>query len=422
MLKSFSICAAQAARLAARTALLCPLWWAAIWPQAHAQTAAPAPAPAAELRPQVRQHLLAAQTALQAQQAQTALSQAALALALPALNDSERQWLWRVQATAAMRLQDWPLAVQSLDALLALPGLSGGDRLAFQESLVHAAVQLKDWPRAARVAQAYVQANGPLPAMRTAWLQGLSMQGQHAQLAQEMRQLLARDAAQNHVTPEAELRMLGMSQRQLKDDAGYSATLLRLLQLHPSPAYWADAVPRLLNHPAAQPRHELEVYRLLQASGNLTEAGEFAEMATLAIKAGLPSMALSVIAQAEKAGVWGKGADAAAHQRLQAQAQAKAKEDDAALPPLMASARRAAEWAAVGQALDARQQWAQAVSAFERAQQAGDARRPDELRLHHGISLFHAGQKSAARAQWAAIETPGMAAELARFWALLARD
>ena len=373
------------------------------------------------LRPEVLKPLSAAQEALKGNQTEQALRLATQAAAVPALTEPEQQLVWRLQAVAALRLQQWDLAIQRLDGLLGLASVPAADRLPLQEMLVNASIQNKDAARTVRVARQYLQAGGQLAGVRTALLQSLSVQGEHKALVQEMQAFIAQDQAQGRKTPEADLRLMGAACLQLKDEAAYFGVLKQLLGLYPSKAYWADAIVRLTNLPQFNSRYELDGYRLLAETGNLEEAAEYAEMAALALKAGLPAEALRVLDKGQALGVLGKGPEAAAHARLQAEARKKSQEDEALLPQLEQSAKDGNAWVAVADAHAAKLNWPAALAAYDKAWNAGGLRREAEVRLHHGMALFKGGHKAVAMAQWQAIQGDSTATELAALWALLAR-
>ncbi len=380
---------------------------------AHAQTGV--------MRAEVQKPLLAAQEALKNNQFDQALRLAGEAAAVPALTPVEQQFVWRLQAVAALRAQQWAVAIDRLEALLGLSDVPAADRLALQEMLVNASIQKKEPARTVRVARQYLQAGGTNLSVRTALLQSLSLLGEHPRLLQDMEGFLQQDRLQNRKTPEAELRLMGAANLQLKDPQGYFSVLMRLIDLYPSKAYWADTIVRLTNLPGFNSRYELDAYRLLAETGNLEESAEYTEMAELALKAGLPAEALRVLEAGHQKGILGKGAEAAAHARLLEQARKKAQEDDAMLPQLEQGARDGNAWMAVAEAHAAKQNWPAAVVAYDKALQAGGLRREAEAGLRRGIALFKAGRKADAQAQWKALQGDSTAVQLASLWTLLAR-
>jgi tetratricopeptide (TPR) repeat protein len=220
-------------------------------------------------------------------------------------------------------------------------------------------------------------------------------------------------------TPESELRMLAVSQRQMKDDSGYNSTLKRLIQNYPSKAYWAEMIPRVARQANFNARFDLDLYRLLEQTGNMEDAYEYEEMANLALKAGLPAEASRVLEQAYATGRMGKGSDAVNHQKLRQQIQLRLNEDDKALSALEKSAKDANALASLADVYAAKQKWDQSQALYSKALAMGGLRREAETRLHAGIALFKLGQKAEANTLWDSIQGDATAIELAQLWKTL---
>lgn len=401
-------------RLNLRAALL-PLACSALLSLSPAWAQTPA---APTLRPEVQKPLLAAQEAYGAKQYEQALRLANDALAVPQLTPQERVTAHRSRAAAANALQNWDATIQSLEEVVGSDRLSDADRRVMLEVLINASLQKKDYPRVVTWARQYIAQGGDKPAFRTVLVQSLSLLGEHRQVIEEMLKKLESDAQARIKTGEQELRLMALAYQKLKDDAGYLQTLKRLLALYPAKAYWEDAVGRLANQSGFNARLELDLYRLLEDTDNLEDADIRVEMVTQALKAGLPAEARRVIEAGFANGTLGKGAEAAAHQKLRAEVQKKAQEDERALPQLEKSARDGNEWAGLGEVRLSRQDWAGAHEAFARALALGGVRREHELRLHDGLALLRAGQKDAARQQFERVQGDASATEVAALWLL----
>ena len=245
----------------------------------QAQTPAPV-----TLRSDVHKPLAAAQEALKNNQPDQALNLTRQALAVAQLTPAERAVVLRTQAVVALRAQNWDVAIESLEFLVASPEVPVADRLPMLESLMNAGQQKKDNARVVKWARQYIESGGSKPVIRVVMIQTLSVMGEHQQVVAEMLEKLRLDASAGVKTPEQELRMLAVSYRQLKDNAGYQMTLRRLLELYPSKAYWAEVIQRLAQQVNLNPRLELDLYRLLDQTDNLEEAGDYTEMAQLALQ------------------------------------------------------------------------------------------------------------------------------------------
>jgi hypothetical protein len=373
------------------------------------------------VRPELVKPLQAAQEALSAQKHQEVLEQLRALMQAAGLTPAELGVMRRMQAVAALGAKNWELAIASLQEMLQAPDLPAPDRRALQESLMNAAQQKQDHPLLVRTARQYLQEGGTNPSIRPALIQALALSQQHAEVIREVQEKMRLDAAAGQKTTESQLRLLAMSYRQIKDEVGYRATLKQLLASYPSRDYWAEVAGRTITLPGFNNRFELDVFRLLELSGNLQEPVDFTEMATLALQAGLPAEALRVINLGYEKGALGQGAQAVAHGRLRDEAQAKVREDDRGFAQLEKSARDGNTLASVAAVYASRQDWAQAQAVYARALAAGGLRREQEVRLHYAISLFRNGQKEPAQAQLKAIEGDATAVELASLWALMMR-
>jgi tetratricopeptide (TPR) repeat protein len=382
----------------------------------HAQ----APAPAT-LRAEVHKPLTAAQEAMKSNQMDQALSFTREALAVSQLTPVERAFVMRTQAAAAVRAKNWDLAIESLEFLVTSPDVPQTDKRSMLESLMNACLQKKDNTRAVKWGRQYLQDGGTNPGIRLAMIQTLSVMGEHKQVLQEVQEKMRLDAAAGQKTPEQELRLMAISYRQLKDDAGYMSTLKRLVNDYPTKAYWVEVIGRMSQQPGLNPRQELNLYRLLEQTGNMEEVDEYIEMANLAIKAGLPAEALRVLSKGLDQGVLGKGADATLHNKLRADAQKKTQEDAKGFAPLEKSAKDAVTWAAVADVYFSQQNWTAAHAAYAKSLELGGSKRENELRLHAAISLFQLSQKDGARQQLANIKGDVVWTDMAALWGILAR-
>jgi tetratricopeptide (TPR) repeat protein len=376
------------------------------------------PQPQVTVRPEVAKSLQAAQDALKAGQADNALALSQQTLAMPGISAVEKPIIQRTLAVAALQAKNFPLAVSTLESLIKeMPAdTPAAQKRPLIESLLNASQQAQDFPRLVEWARTYLKMEGSNPSVRPVLIQTLSVLKRHEEVIQEVNEKMRLDAAAKVKTPESELRMLAVSQRQLKDDAGYNSTLKLLLQNYPSKAYWGEMIPRLARQANFNARFDLDLYRLLELTGNLEDAIEYIDMANLALKAGLPAEASRMVEQAYSAGLLGKGSDAANHQKLRQQIQQRLTEDIKALPALEKSAKDANALASLADVYASQQKWEQAQLNYSKAIAMGGLRREAETRLHAGIVLFKAGQKEEARKMWDSVQGDATAVDIAQLW------
>ncbi len=386
---------------------------------AQAQTPAPSTAPApVVLRPEVLKPLQAAQEALKAGQFDNAVALAQQALALPGITATEKPIIQRTLAVAAMQSKNFPLAISTLENLIQeFPNsISAAQKLQLMESLLSACQQAQDLPRVVSWARTYLKLEGSNPSVHPVLIQTLSVLKRHEEVVQEVKEKMRLDALAKIKTPENEMRIMAISQRQLKDDAGYTQTLKWLLQNYPTKAYFGEMIPRLARQANFNARFDLDLYRLLEATGNMEDTVEYFDMASLALKAGLPAEASRIVDRAYTEGLFGKGSDASNHQKLKQQAQQRMVEDEKALPALEKSAKDANAFASLADVYASKQKWDLAQAHYEKALNMGGLRREAETRLHAGIALAKAGQKAAAIKMWDSAQGDATAEDIAQLW------
>ena len=382
---------------------------------AQAQTAAAA-APA--IRPEVIKLLQASQDAFKESQIEKALTLAQQAMAMPNISKDEKPYILRTLAAAAMQAKNFGLAINTLETLVQeLPDTTLPDqRLALIESILSASQQAQDLERFVKWARIYLDNEGRNPSVRPVLIQTLSVLKQHEAVIKEVKVKIKNDEEFGINTPENELRLMAYSQRMLKDDAGYNASLKLLVQRYPSKAYWAEVIPRVARQANFNIRFDLDLYRLLELTGNMEDANEYTDMANLALKNGLPAEAVRVVESAYSTGAFGKGSDAASHQKLRQQAQQKLNEDEKALPALEKSAKDANTIASLGDVYASKQKWDQALATYNKAIEMGGLRREAEIRLHAGIALNKLGKKEDAEKMWSSVQGDPTAVEVAQLW------
>lgn len=389
----------------------------------QAQTPAPAPASAPAsapvvLRPEVLKSLQAAQEALKTGQLDNALALAQQALALPGLTATEKPIIQRTLAVAAMQTKNFPLAISTLESLIQeLPESTPTvQKLQLMESLLSASQQAQDFARVVSWARTYLKLEGSNPSVRPVLIQTLSVLKRHEEVVQEVKEKMRLDEAAKIKTPENDMRIMAISQRQLKDDAGYTQTLKWLLQNYPTKAYFGEMIPRLARDASFNARFDLDLYRLLEATGNMEDTVEYFDMANLALKAGLPAEAARVVERAYAEGLFGKGSDAANHQKLKQQTQQRLVEDEKALPALEKSAKDANTIASLADVYASQQKWDLALTQYEKALSMGGLRREAETRLHAGIALVKSGKKAEAIKMLESTQGDPTAVEIAQLW------
>ncbi len=316
------------------------------------------------------------------------------------LNITERDAMERLLVSAWTAQKMYAAAIPSMTWLVNSPTVTDKDRLSLLDNLAALSFNTKDFAGASRWARECLKAGCSNPKMNLILVQSLQVQGLDKEVVDEVQKHLAAVQAapgKNRPVSEEELRAMAASQAKLKDMTGYYQSLQLLVRDHPSKDYWMDLLSRFLQQPGANQRLEVEVYRLIQETGNLQESGDFFTYAQLALKAGFPQEARSVLAQGQAAKVFPGDVPVADLKQLEKDAQRAADEDNKSLDNLRQTAQSANQWVDLGNVLFSSQQWAAAADAFDKGIALGGVKRESDVRLHLGIARFKAGQTEQAR-------------------------
>jgi tetratricopeptide (TPR) repeat protein len=270
----------------------------------------------------------------------------------------------------------------------------------------------KDHAKVVQWARRYAQDGGKNQRVHMMKVQALALQGLHKDVLQEMTEAYK---AMGYQPEEAELRIYAFSQKQLKDDAGYIGTLTQLVTRFSTKDYWSDLLNIMGRAPGINARTQLDVSRLMEASGTMEEAEDYLDTAQFAIKAGLPYEALRVIEQGQVAGLY-KGAMVANAAKLKQQAQQRATEDDKALKSLTVTSDNGPMLVQLGDVLLSKGQWAEAGEVYQKALSKGGLKREADARLHCGIALLKAKQADQAKTMLQSVAGDASAVQMAGLW------
>jgi hypothetical protein len=267
------------------------------------------------LRPEVGKPLQAAQELLKAGKAKEALSKVREAEGA-AKSADEQFTVNRMRMAVAQRLADYDLAKSTFDALTASGKLGAADSLKMVELIAVTAYQAQKYSSAVEWTQRYFREGGTSGNMRSMLV---ASHYQNRNFAEVVRELTAEinAAERNGSTPsEQNINMLMTAQLQMKDNSGYVWAMEKLVTYYPKKEYWVNLLDRLQSKKNFSDRFALDTYRLSLAVGALTKAGDYMEMAQLAVQAGYPDEGLEVMELGYKNGLLGTGSDTDRQKRL----------------------------------------------------------------------------------------------------------
>ncbi|MEO5732962.1 MAG: hypothetical protein ABIN96_15705 [Rubrivivax sp.] len=373
------------------------------------------------LRPEIGKPLQQASDLLKSGNSRDALAKVREAERVPGRNANEQLTIDRMKAAAAQRAGDFNTAVEALES-------------------IHGKVSAREAGQVAeQIASAYAQQRNTAKA--TLWLNRAIQAGNNSASIQQLQSYLqaaggdykaiAADSAAavsaaekaGRRPDEGELLRLADAQQRMNQANAYVQTLEKLLLNYPKKDYWNAYLGRLTRKPGFADRYSLDVLRLRLASGTLTDASDYMEMAQLALQQRLPAEALRIVEQGYKAGVLGTGAEAARQQRLRDLAVKRGTEAGAAIAGRAseaATSKTGDDLVEVGQIYVSMGQADTGIKLIQQGIEKGGLKRPEEAKLRLGqAQLQSAKTKNAGLQTLRSVKGNDGVADIARLWTIV---
>lgn len=320
----------------------------------------------------------------------------------------------------AANLNDYPTAAKAFDATTR-SGFLPADQLPQRvKTVAQLYYQVKDYNNALATANRYQKEFGSDTELQVMEAQIYYLQKDYAQTATAMDKLLKATAAQGG-KPDENWLQLAMSaaynQKNMPAVAGYLRDLVRY---YPSQEYWQQLVDVSMSGQNLSDRLNLEYYRLRYATGLIESGDELVEMAQLAIQAGLPGEAQTLLEDGFTKGLLG-GANKDRETRLLNMAKSQAAELLKELPQVekeAAVARTGEADVNIGEAYASYGQPDKAITLIGRGIAKGGLKNPDEAALRLALANYEAGNEDAARATLKGIGKDTTIGKLADLWSL----
>lgn len=368
------------------------------------------------VRPEVGKPLQAAESLYKSKKYREALAKVAEADAAPGKTAYESYVIQRTRGSIAAAAGDHDTAARAFEAVIASGQSKGADQLKMVQAVAGLHYHAKDYAKAAQWAARYQKEGGSDPAMQTLLVQSHFLLNDCAAVSRAVGMGNGRRPA------EQELQMLANCYNKQKDSTGYVAAIERLVTLYPKKEYWTDLLNRVQKKSGFSDRFSLDVYRLKLATGNVTTANDYLEMAQLAIQAGFPAEAKAIVDKGYEAKVLGNGKDAERHQRLRdlvakrqaeaAQARTQAEKD--AIADKGGDALVALGYSYVTEGAPQK-----GLAFMEQGLKKGGLKRPEDAKLLLGVAQMQGGARSRAQQTFRAVHGTDGSADLARLWLLL---
>jgi len=379
---------------------------------AHAQDA---------VRPDVGKPLQAAQELIRAQKYKDALAKVHDADAVPNKTANESYLIERMRIAAASGAGDVETAAKSFEAVASR--VSAADKLRMIESITGAYYRAGQYSRAQQWGQRYFKEGGTSGAIRTLLIQSQYLAGDFAGASKELTTEIQQAEKSGAAPGEDRLKLLVNATLKMNDTNGYVWALERLVTYYPKKEYWVDLLARLQRKPNFSDRLALDTYRLSLATGSMSQANDFMEMAQLAVQAGSLNEAKQVLDKGFAANILGQGPQAERQKRLRDLVLKRVEEDKAGQAAAIDDAKTAKDGTALVN-IGMNQVYAGDKKGLELMQQGiakDNLKRVDDVKLHLAIAQITAGEAGKAQATLRTVAGNDGTADLARLWALYAK-
>ncbi len=373
------------------------------------------------VRAEVGKPLKEAGDYLRAGKAKEALAKVREADNVGGKTSSEQLLIDRMKAAAAQRAGDLPTAIQALEAVHGKT--SGAESGQIAEQLAAAYAQQRNNGKATEWLNKAVAAGNNSPSIKQLQSYLQSASGDFNAIARDSGAAVAAAEAAGRRPDEGDLLRLADAQQRLNNLNGYAATLEKLLLNYPKKDYWNAYLGRLPRKPNFGDRFAIDVLRLKLASGTLSKAEDYMELAQLAMQAGLPSEARKVAEQGFKAGVLGTGPEASRHQRLRDLAIKEEGELKGKLAGLASEAENFKEGdglVKVGGSYVSLGDVDKGIELIQKGIAKGSLKRPEDAKLRLGLAQLQSPKTKAAGVQTLrGVKGTDGVADIARLWLIV---
>jgi len=367
------------------------------------------------VRPEVGKPLQAAQALIKQHKAREAMAEIAKAEAVPNRTPYENQVIAQMKAAASSAAGDNDATIKNNMALLDSGKVPAGETKTLVQGIAVAYYNKKEYAEAAKWTQRYFKEGGNDPSMRQVLLQSYYLQGECA--------AVDRAVNENHAS-DTDLQMIEDCYRRKGDSAGYVKAMEALVVNYPKKEYWTILLNNVQKKPGFSDRLGIHVYRLRMATGNFGGTNDYMEMAQLALQAGYPAEAKSIVDKGYQAGALGTGPEAARHQRLRDLVNkdlAESQKNRAAAEREASAAKDGDDLVKIGANYVFEGKPDKGLPMIEAGIRKDGLKRPDDAKLLLGELQIQAGQKAKAGQTLREVKGADGTADLAKLWALLAR-
>jgi hypothetical protein len=312
-------------------------------------------------------------------------------------------------------------AAQAIEAEISSEFTPEQDKGKLMSALFGTYYNAKDYKQAIDVGQRMIKANVATGDTYVLIAQSYYQQNDYKGTASFLGNYISSQEKSGKTPAEGQLQMMYQSYDKLKDNAQATNWLEKMVAYYPKPNYWNNLLYTMRAASGNSDRQMLNIYRLMADTKTMTNAGDYSEMAQIAIEMGTPGEAVSVL----EAGIAAKvfdGAAAGSNQRLLDGAKKAADADKAGLAKLETEAKAEKTGnsdLALGRSFLSYGMNDRAEEAIARGLGKGANKDIDEARILLGVAQLRQGKRADAIKTFTGIKSNDAVFDrLAKLWSL----
>jgi outer membrane protein assembly factor BamD (BamD/ComL family) len=370
-----------------------------------------------KIRAELAKPMTDAQQALQQKNWSEAMAKLAEADAAKDKTPYEIYMINRMRGVAANGSGDMAGASKYFGAAIDTGKMLPQEQQDLEADLVQAFIRAKDYPDMAAWAQRYIKSGGTSQSVRSALALAEFNTGDVAGAARDLQAQIAAAEQAGQKPPEQPLTLLANCYDKQKDEANYMRAVEKLVTDYPKPEYWVSLLSHVTGNARLSDQLLVNVERLQRATGALTSSNQYAMMVDLDLAEGISSEAKSVADEGAGKGLVPKA--------TQAKADAAAAQDRAKLDRDAKDAETFKDGnvlASIGYTYVGFGDYTKGIAAMQQAIAKGGLKHPEETKIELGIAYYQAGQFPKAVETFNGITGSGQAAQVARYWAIKAKQ
>jgi hypothetical protein len=373
------------------------------------------------VRPEVGKPLQAAEALYKSGKHKEALAKVAEADSVSGKTAYENYIIQRTRGSIAAAAGDNDTAAKAFEAVIGSGRASASEQLKMIQAVAGLYYRAKDYPKAASWAARYQKEGGSDPSMRTLLVQSYFLNNDCANVSRAVGESTGEE--KNGRRPsEEELQILANCYLKQKDNSGYVSAIERLVIFYPKKEYWTDLLNRVQKKNGFSDRLALDVYRLKLATGNISSANDYLEMTQLALQAGFPTEAKTIVEKGYSVGALGTGKDAERHKRLRDLAAKTAEESLKARAQAEKDAladKAGGALVSIGYNYVSEGAAEKGLGLMEQGVKKGSLKRPEDAKLLLGLAQVQGGQRTKGIQTLKSVHGADGTADLAKLWVLL---